>query len=349
MSDWGRVRLGPVEASGRSLVFILGVGWWIAGMLLRFGRHGWEALAAAVWFVAGLALLTAATRTVATRRLVFCFLIGGLTMTLSWALIRSLNATLPAGPEFIGIYLAPAIEETLKLGPVVLLVWLRRRTEAFTLGALDLMLMAAACGAGFGMVEEAHIRASFSWPDVRFLPAVATTSVGRLIAGHAFWSALAGLTLGTGMLLRTRLRWAPALGAFGFAWAVLDHMLTNYYSGHSGDPFLLWRIPNAVGFAGYLTPYLLGAGLLAATALEAWILYVRAPRHPELRLPWASLRAAERRPVARIGAAWNFLRERRRLAFADFYCRTRHGNQRRRAAGAAAASADRLLAQTRPG
>jgi hypothetical protein len=268
---------------------------------------------------------------------------GGLAMTSSWALIRLLNAALPR--EFVGIYLAPAIEETIKLAPVVLLLWLRRRREAFTMGALDLMLQAGAAGAGFGMVEEAYIRAGYPWPDVPLLPAVATVSVGRLIAGHAFWSALAGLGLGCGMLLRTRLRWAPVVGAFGFAWVVVDHMLTNYYSGHAGDPFLLWRIPNAVGFHGYLTPYLLGAGILLATALEAWILYVRAPKHRELRLPWGELRAREPRPLARLHAAWEFLRDRRRFAFADFYCRTRHRAQRRSAAGAAAAVADSLLAR----
>lgn len=343
MNDWGRLRLGRAELSGRAIVFALGLGFWLVGTLLRFGAHGWDALWAAVWFVAGLMVLTAATRTLATRRIVFCFLMGGLAMTLSWALIRLLNTALPQ--EFVGIYMAPGIEEAIKLAPVLLLLWVRRRREAFTFGALDLMLQAGATGAGFGMVEEAHIRAGYPWPDVPLLPAVATESVGRLIAGHALWSALAGLALGCGLLLRSRLRWAPVLGAFGFAWVVVDHMLTNYYSGHAGDPFLLWRIPNAVGFHGYLTPYLLSAGIVAATALECWILYLRAPKHQELRLSWAELRAREPRPLARLHAAWEFVRDRRRFAFADFYCRTGHAAQRRRAAGAAAAVADSLLAR----
>ncbi|MBW3666549.1 MAG: PrsW family intramembrane metalloprotease [Actinobacteria bacterium] len=303
-----------------TLVVMAGVMWWVGIMLAQTGGSGWRALWAAVSFVVGLMLVTSATRTVGLRRLVSFFIVGGFLLTIGWIVIRLLSAIV--GPDVTGVYLVPLVEETLKIAPVLAFLWSRRRRRILTLGALDIMVLAAAVGAGTGMVEEAFIRLEFAWPDVVLLPAVATTSLGRLIAGHAIWSALAGLTLGLGVLLRSRRGLAYLIAPSGFLLAVLDHSLTNAYSG--GDPGLGWRVLNGVFLNGYLTSVVLYLGLAATIVFEAWIVYRKLPRLPDLRLPLKAIRDRESSPLNQWRAAWTFLTTRRRLAFANFHFRSSH-------------------------
>lgn len=338
-----RVQLGPVALAPSTLAVVAGVVWWVGIMLIRTGGSGWRALWAAVFFVLGLMLATSATRTVGLRRVVTFFVVGGFLLTVGWVIIRLLTAVV--GPDVTGVYLVPLVEETLKIAPVVAFLWSRRRRGIVTLGALDIVVLAAAAGAGTGMVEEAFIRLEFAWPDVVLLPSVATTSLGRLIAGHAIWSALAGLTLGFGVLLRGRRALAFLIAPSGFVLAVLDHALTNAYSG--GSPGLGWRALNGIFLNGYLTSVVLYLGLAAAIVFEVWIVYRKLPRLPDFRLPLKAIRERESSLLNQWRAAWTFLTTCRHLAFANFHFRSAHTEPKRLEAARTAIGLGTALARQR--
>lgn len=344
MTPGGRIRVGFLDLSVRTVVMVVGIGWWIGWTLAAAGSETWAAATAAVSCLAGLFVLTAGTRTVGTRRIVFCFLLGGFLMSVSWLLVRVLYGAV-GDVDVVSIRIVPWVEETLKLLPVVALGALRR-IESRTWGAVDVMLMAAASGAGFGVVEEAWLRSEYPWPDVALVPAVVTESVGRVIAGHALWAALAGLGLGLALLVGERHRWAWLLAPAAFLWAVVDHRVTNHWSSHSTEPGFLWSVVNSVGLEGWLTPVLLLLGLLAATAVEARILYREIPIPPELRTP---VRPTGTSRLAALDHAWRWRRARRAFGFAVYRLYTsRHPRRGRPAAAAALRVASHLAAAPPP-
>lgn len=340
---WGTIRVGNRQVSGRRLVYVLGIVWWLGAMLVQTGSSGWRAVWAAISFVLGSMIVTAATRTMGLRRVAFFFLLGGFMATMGWVLMVAVSRL--GSETFVSVFFVPFLEEALKLVPALVILWRWRGRGILSLGALDVMLMAAASGAGAGLLEEAFIRERFAWPDVAYLPAVATESLGRLIAGHAMWSALAGLTLGVALLLRSRGRWAYLLAPSGFVLAVVDHAITNQYANVS-DPGLAWRALNGIFLNGYLTSVLLGVGLVMVIALELWIVYVKLPRLPEFRVPWEDIRQQDGGLLEKWRRTARFLFDHRRLAFANFHFRSNpRESERRQTAEVALAVGASLLGQ----
>ncbi|HEV8421548.1 MAG TPA: PrsW family glutamic-type intramembrane protease, partial [Actinomycetota bacterium] len=204
--------------------------------------------------------------------------------------------------------LVPLVEECLKILPVLFLLWRWRRGRAWTLGAMDVFLMAAASGAGFAVVESAFIRHRFGWPgSLAGLPGTEVFA-NRLNLGHGIWAALAGATIGLALFIRWRRLLALALGASGLVLAALDHMANNLTAG--GKAF--GKALDAVMAHGHGLLLLFFALVLASLAIDVYIAYVKRPRLAELEPP--TLGSAP----ASLAETWRFHLDRRELLYAGF-------------------------------
>jgi RsiW-degrading membrane proteinase PrsW (M82 family) len=307
---WGTIVAGERSIPVRQAVLIGGAAIWLGQMLIATGAAGVTALWTNLYFLGVLLLLTAGTLTIGLRWVAFFFLAGGFAM----ALMFPIGAVLDAIELFSGAtntaIVFPITEEVLKILPVVGLLWWARRAGAWSLGASDVLLMAAAAGAGFGLLEDAYIRRDFGWPDqLAWLP-VTEIIGGQMIAGHGIWSAIAGAAIGLALLLRSRGRGLALLvGASGFVVAVLDHVRNNY--GNRADD-LPAQLLQTIGLDGWLAIYLFVGLVAAVIAADAWVIHRSRPRPPEHTFP--------PRPAGRAGwlQQWHFLLKRRELAFANF-------------------------------
>jgi hypothetical protein len=169
---------------------------------------------------------------------------------------------------------------------VLWILWRQRRGRARTFGVTDVLLLAAASGAGFNWVEEAFIiHSQHSWSFLGGFPTteiVGSSHGSHLIAGHAIWTAIGGLTIGISMALRGPLVQRLLIGASGWVWAVLDHAATNY-NVHYGDALgtsLTFFIAN-----GYITQYIFLFGGLFGWALDIYFAYIKVPARAGMKLP----------------------------------------------------------------
>lgn len=292
--------------STRQIIVIGGVALWLGSMLVKTGGSGVIALATAVLFLVGLICLGSATRTVTLRQLVWLFLMGGAMMGVGY--IGGLVA-----PDYpANAFVIPPMEETLKLAPVLWIVWRGRKARTWSMGITDVMLMGAASGAGFGMVEDAYIRHAVGWTaHVAWLP-LTEISGGRLIVGHSIWTALAGMMMGWALMLRNRGMRAVGVGVCGYAWSILDHAANNYAVHVSG-----WsaNLLNGITGYGWISLYLFVIGVIAAIAMDLYIIHKAPPRLPELEV--SSLGS----PRDRMNAFWTMMLAQRMLAFLIFQFR----------------------------
>ncbi len=307
---WGTVGLGTTRIPVRLAVFVGGILVWLVAMLVVGGAEAITAIWTNALFLVPLILIGSLVRTVRIRSIAFMGFAGGALMGVMYLLAQFLGPLL--GSQGMRAFVMPFLEELLKVLPVLAFLWLGRRTHTWTIGATDVLLLAAASGVGFGVVEDAHIRAHSGWPDqIDWLPVTELIS-GRLIVGHAIWAALAGATIGLALLLLRARR--PALvavlvGASGFAVAVLDHAANNYGVGASGGfaAFL-----NFVTAHGWIALTLFFAAVIGCLVADALIVYRRRPDERRYAVP---PRAAGFRGLR---DAWEFLLDRRALAFARY-------------------------------
>jgi hypothetical protein len=229
-------------------------------------------------------------------------------------------------------WVGPVLEDVLKLVPVVYLLWRWRGRRTWSLGATDVVLMAAFSGAGFGLVEDAHIRAKFGWPDqIDWLP-VTEIIGGRVIPGHAIWTTIAGAGVGVALMVRHLRLPAIALAIFGVAWVLADHVTNNM---------------GTLEILGTLSIWLLIAGVIGALAIDLFVLSRPRPSIPEFSTPPSGNTGTEG-----LIQRWSFVTGRRALAYALW--RFAHASDSeldapRRAVDAEARSLiDRHLAGTSP-
>lgn len=147
--------------------------------------------------------------------------------------------------EWSSAVFGPFVEETVKLLPLLLLLFLSRRVRSFSL--TDFLLVGAATGTGFDFLEEvvrtwvtqqqasglfgflfqAFNTSELVWEIDTLFPGYFRN--GEVIsAGHHVWTAF--VALGIGMAHRLRRRWgrkAYLLPGFLFLWAVFDHGAYN--------------------------------------------------------------------------------------------------------------------------
>lgn len=273
----GSVTLGGHRFTGRQLVAFGGGAFWLLLMLANTGTSGVVALWTALVFLVELIVLSSATRTVSIRQLTSMFMLGGFAMSMAFIA----GQPIPHSPA--RAFLIPPIEELLKIAPVLFLLWRGRKSFTRTFGVTDVMLLATASGAGFGLVEDAYIRHKSGWPaQLDWLPLTEITG-GRVIAGHAIWTTVAGITLGFALLLRNRSKLAAVgLGASGLVWSAFDHIANNFGVGQRGGfaGFL-----NGIAGHGYLTIYLFVIGVIAAIGFDLYLIHAQLPKFPEFKLP----------------------------------------------------------------
>jgi len=316
------IPIGKYRISIGALIFCAGVTVWIGNMLLRTGGSGFAALTSSLYFLFFLVLVTSATRTMTIGRLAGFYCLGGAMMTAMYFI--ALEYTAMEGDRYFSrILFVPFMEETLKIAPVAFALWRWRNSRFWTLGASDVVLMAAASGAGFGLVEDAYIRLhTGSWEaPIGWLP-VASITGDHLVGGHAIWTALAGGTLGLALLWRRLGKARYALAASGWVWSLLDHISNNYAAGLSiRHDDSLHDFLQTIGGNGYYTISFFVAAVALAIAADLYAVYVAIPMSVRTTAP---LRFA---PGA-IGSWWTATLERRKLAYLTFRTRREPGRQR---------------------
>jgi RsiW-degrading membrane proteinase PrsW (M82 family) len=316
------ITVGKYRISLGALLFCAGVAFWIGNMLLRTGGAGFASLLSSLYFLVLLVLVLSGTRTITIARLAGFYCLGGAMMSVMWLVAYEFTAV--GAERFVSrTVFVPLMEETLKLAPVALFLWRQRNARLWTLGAGDVLLMAAASGSGFALVEDAYIRLhGSSWETpIGWLP-VAAMSGDHLAAGHGIWTGLAGATLGLALLWRNGGKARYVLAASGWVWSVLDHISNNYAAGLSirhDDPlhdFLL-----TIGGHGFFALEFFFAAVVIAIVADLYVIYATLPLGFELAAP-------SRLRLNAVQAWWAATLERRKLAYLVFRTRATAGRRR---------------------
>jgi RsiW-degrading membrane proteinase PrsW (M82 family) len=312
------VTLGGHQVTVRALVFCAGVTFWLGNMIVHTGSFGIAELRASLSFVIELVVITSATRTVSLNRVAALYCCGGTMMGVVWLISTVFTSFIPSPDAVSRQFFVPFIEESLKLAPVVYLLWRGRRSRSWTMGASDIMVLAAASGGGFGLVEEAYFHLHYG--PTRALDWLQLTRINgpTLTFGHSTWSALAGATLGLALLWRPRKPLNYLLAWSGLLWSILDHSHHNYAIDRTGVSVDLLNI---VAGYGWISLYLFVPAVIAVLASDLYVVRGTLPASPELKIP--RIRGLE--DVKRV---WRFLLARRGLAYLMFKSRRVPGRHR---------------------
>jgi len=174
------------------------------------------------------------------------------------------------------------------------------------------MLMGAASGGGFGLVEEAFYH--FHNGATHALDWFPLTRINgaTLTVGHATWTGLAGATLGLAMLWRPRQPLTYLIAGSGILWSIIDHSHHNYGVDRSGFSVDLF---NFVTGHGWLSLYFFVIALICVLASDLNVVQRVLPPLPVLKTPLAGFLSSGKGPLS----IWNFLLTKRALAFAAFH------------------------------
>jgi RsiW-degrading membrane proteinase PrsW (M82 family) len=242
----------------------------LVALLVRYLVHNPEWFYVEFVFLVELLALTAFTRTVSSWQVAGYFARG------IWL---SMPLTLVVGQWFVGRVLGvgpdrlwmkglavPVLEESMKILPVLLAAGaLARRRLSFN--PSDWLVLGAACGAGFDIVEKLFYANNFQFtygPHVGrffFFPDALGVSLGRDgwsgFIGHAAASGFIGLGMGAGLhwrktATRPMALWWWTVPVAAFTWVVYEHAL--------------WNLRLASGWALRLTPAALTPWLFAVAA-----------------------------------------------------------------------------------
>jgi RsiW-degrading membrane proteinase PrsW (M82 family) len=306
------VRLSGREVPIWVILVIGGAAVWLGLMLFATGASAIVALWTAAAFFIPLLVIGSVTRTASLRLLGWLVLMGAAAMAVSYlgGALFSVFVKSPTAP--IRDFVIPPMEEILKLAPVLFIVWRWRRTGSWSFGATDLLLMGAASGLGFGIVEDAYVRHSRDgWAgQIALLPITEIIS-GRLIVGHAIWTAIAGAMVGLGLLLRHRPRLAMLIGISGIAWTTLDHIRTNAAPTGRDSPSAISNFLSTITANGWLSLWIFLALVVATIAIDAYIVR-QFPRLPGLSAP------PLRTNLGDLASWWAFHVHKRALAYTFF-------------------------------
>jgi RsiW-degrading membrane proteinase PrsW (M82 family) len=288
-----------------------GLALWFGSIVLQTGVDTFVALWKVALLMGGLLLVTIPTRTVTVIELLAPFSLGSAMVGVALLAGQGLDLFLGTGNSRGRALGMPLVEESLKIAPVLWILWRQRRRRARTFGVSDVLLLAAASGAGFNWVEEAfilHAQHSSSFLGEFPTTEIVGSSHGvHLIAGHAIWTAIAGLMIGIAMALCGPLVQRLLIGVSGWVWAVMDHAANNY-SVHYHDAF--GSFLTFVTANGYISLYIFVLGGCFGWALDFYFAYVKFPARVGAKLPAfpASWEAAK--------TTWHSLYWRRQFAYA---------------------------------
>lgn len=289
-SDWGFVTLGDKRYSARAFIGWCGIAFWLAMMFIGTGLNGFSAIRDVSVYMLFLIASTIFTRTIPATLIMRMFLIGAFMMGIAAALAKVAHAVFP--DTMASTIVVPLLENTLFLAPVLWFIC-RKKTSIWLLGASDIMLLFAACGTGFSMVEAAWMRVTIpAYGDnpVWFLPN--SVMMGDRIRGEylcndqSIWGTLAGVSVGLALLFRTGFPLWKFVAVAGILLGLLDHFALNYRASH-GLPDLIRNTTGGVLLNGQLTMYLTIMGVIATVAADLFALY----RVPTNMKPTASKHA----------------------------------------------------------
>jgi len=298
----------------RVFLFWAGVSFWLGNMTLHTGSYGIAELRASLSFVAELVVITSATRTVTLDRVASLYCLGGAMMGLMWLVGSAFTFFVPDPNAVSRQFFVPFMEESLKLAPVVFHLWRQPRSGLWTMGASDVMLMGAASGGGFGLVEEAYFHLHVG--PTRAVEWFQLTRINgpTLTVGHSTWTALAGATLGLALLWRPRQPLNYLLAGSGLLWSIIDHSHHNYGIDRTGISVELF---NFVTGYGWLSLYFFIVAGITAVGTDFYALRAMLRSRPELKLQNRKI-LAFCGPGDRFKRLWAFLIERRALAYMLF-------------------------------
>ncbi len=267
-----------------------------------------------LWFLGEIVLLTVITRSLTAGSAVSSLSLGlGVVAALMVVAGHALTAAGIATTTGLGNWgVIPIVEEVIKLMPVAVVVLLHQRRSGSAPNPSDLLMLGCCAGAGFAMAENALLvqnsagiardMARQYGPHLGPLYLVPGAWGAAGYVGHAAATGLVCATFGLGLALRRRL--GPSwwmLPAGGFAWIVIEHVLTNYYVGSGSRAALL--LGN-----GRLTPWLFVAVAVAVVATDCTRLRTTLAHSATLRRRVGMARAALVRrtpplPPSRLAAA----------------------------------------------
>lgn len=300
--------MGGRQVPIRGVVLAAAIAVWLGLMLLETGSGGIASLWASALFLVPLVAIGSLTRSVSLSLIGRLVLVGGFGMSVAWVLIALFTLVVRNTNAPIRDFVIPPIEEAVKFAPVLLILWFERRGRAWSFGATDLLLMGAAIGTGFGLVESAYLREHAIRGQVLLLPITQITG-GHLVVSHAIWAAIGGGVLGIALLMRGRGRIAIVIAAAGVAWTTFDHIANNYSAVHPGSLADLLRLITGNGW-GSLVIFLVV--VIVAIAMDLRVGRTALPPMPELAsLPFGG----DARSMA---AAWGYRIRRRGLAYTVF-------------------------------
>ncbi|HMY53165.1 MAG TPA: protein kinase [Candidatus Obscuribacter sp.] len=313
-NTWGTVPLGSSRLQVRHFVLYLGIALWFIPTLIMTGVHAiaWLAFNAAAIFV--LLVVTSGVRAVPLHKLAICFFAGGLCMGLDLAVLTPVVKVLGEGSP-LRLFLTVPAEEIAKLLPVLLLLWRGRKFSSWTLGATDILLMGATCGAGFAIVENSFAHClQKSINNLSVLIPAAEMVNGRIVVGHAIWAGLTAGTLGIASLFRENKKVAIPLALAGFIVASLDHLALNYGQLQAALP---WgkTIFDTLAANGYLALALFLVCLTAAMAVDFYVLMRSLPKVKEFGMPSRKDQMDRKETLINF---WDCILDLRRLNYAHF-------------------------------
>ena len=304
--------VGGLRIPIRVWLFLAGVTFWIGYMILYTGVYGIAELWASLSFVTGLVIITSATRTITLDRVAVFYCWGGTVMTVSWLISSVFTSFVPSPDAFSRQFFVPFLEESLKFSPVAYLLWRGRRSRFWGMGASDIMLLGAASGAGFGLVEEAYFHLALGpTRAVDWFP-LSRINGPTLTVGHSTWTGLTGATLGLALLWQPRKPLNYLLAGSGLLWSIIDHSHHNYGVDRSGVSVDLF---NSVTGHGWLSLYFFVIAVILVLATDLNVILRTLPALPELRIPLAGLWSSPKGALS----VWNFILTKRSLAFASFH------------------------------
>jgi RsiW-degrading membrane proteinase PrsW (M82 family) len=330
-----RLQQSVTNLPPRTLIAIVSVAFWIIATLVQTGSGGVIAIWTGALFMIELIVLSSATRTISIGAMATIFCAGGFMFGLA---VLGGNALLLLDPDrnaLLRKFTVPILEESLKLLPVLYYLWRGRKKDTWAMGMTDVMLLATACGAGFSLLEDAHILTHGNVNRLAWLP---TTNIlgAHMIASHAIWTGLAGATIGLALLLRSRGIIALPIAASGYCWAILDHTQNNYRVSIRNF------FGNALGGVtadGWMSVYLFVIAGLVAIAFDLYIIHGTLPKIP--------LKLSLTGGLDGLSSAWRFITNKRAFAFLAYQYRRASGSARTQIETIALEIAEEMIEETK--
>jgi RsiW-degrading membrane proteinase PrsW (M82 family) len=308
------IAIGGRRIPARVALFWAGVTFWMSLMLIDTHSAGLVALLASFGFIVEMIVVTSATRTVRLSLVARFYCWGGAMMSAVWLIDYAFTMVEPNGNALSRKLFTPFLEESLKLAPVAFYLWRQRRAQSRSLGASDVLLLTAASGAGFGLVEDASIQHSFgTWHPVWWLPTTAVSGAS-ITVGHQIWASIAGATLGLALLWRLREPLSNLLGVSGLLWSMLDHFRNNLAVGRSG---FFVNFLNFIGGNGWVSVYLFVLSVIAVVGSDLFAVRKMLSSRPQLKFKEGKAAGISRQGDGLKGL-WAFLVERRAFAYVLF-------------------------------